>query len=202
MRAALFTDEDTSIEITDIDLAAPLRNEVRVEIAAATASCCRGTRTTGSVANASPAGRPAAIRLRRSSTPLAACSTAPAGSAAVGSASTTTSECPRGPKRSSSSTMPISTRSSRALPPRFRQQRPGLHRGVPGHRHPGDLRPLISAAHRKPILDVLAKTDGTILTGGKALPGDGFFLEPTVVANPSQADVLVQTEQFGPVVTV
>lgn len=65
-----------------------------------------------------------------------------------------------------------------------------------------DMGPLISAAHRQSILDVLAKTDGTILTGGKALPRDGFFLEPTVVANPSQTDVLVQAEQFGPVVTV
>ncbi|MEV0075263.1 gamma-aminobutyraldehyde dehydrogenase [Nocardia neocaledoniensis] len=65
-----------------------------------------------------------------------------------------------------------------------------------------DMGPVISAAHRQSILDVLAKTDGTILTGGKALPADGFFLEPTVVANPSQTDLLVQTEQFGPVVTV
>ncbi|MGW5455993.1 gamma-aminobutyraldehyde dehydrogenase [Nocardia sp. NPDC003979] len=65
-----------------------------------------------------------------------------------------------------------------------------------------DMGPVISAAHRQSILDVLAKTDGTILTGGKALPGNGFFLDPTVVANPSQTDVLVQSEQFGPVVTV
>lgn len=65
-----------------------------------------------------------------------------------------------------------------------------------------DMGPLISASHRQSILDVLAKTDGTIVTGGKALPGNGFFLEPTVVANPSQTDVLVQTEQFGPVVTI
>ncbi|MFI5498100.1 hypothetical protein ACIA5E_03475 [Nocardia asteroides] len=35
MRAALFTDKDTSVEVTDIDLAVPSRNEVRVQIAAA-----------------------------------------------------------------------------------------------------------------------------------------------------------------------
>lgn len=35
MRAALFTDKHTAVETTDIDLAAPLRNEVRVRIAAA-----------------------------------------------------------------------------------------------------------------------------------------------------------------------
>ncbi|MEV6060933.1 alcohol dehydrogenase catalytic domain-containing protein [Nocardia asteroides] len=35
MRAALFTDKDTSVEVTDIDLATPSRNEVRVQIAAA-----------------------------------------------------------------------------------------------------------------------------------------------------------------------
>ncbi|WP_039826141.1 alcohol dehydrogenase catalytic domain-containing protein [Nocardia testacea] len=35
MRAALFTHQDASVEIADIELAAPRRNEVRVEIAAA-----------------------------------------------------------------------------------------------------------------------------------------------------------------------
>jgi aminobutyraldehyde dehydrogenase len=65
-----------------------------------------------------------------------------------------------------------------------------------------DMGPVISAAHRQSILDVLAKTDGTIVAGGNTLPGDGFFLEPTVVANPSQSDVIVQSEQFGPVVSV
>ncbi|MFI2280770.1 gamma-aminobutyraldehyde dehydrogenase [Nocardia beijingensis] len=65
-----------------------------------------------------------------------------------------------------------------------------------------DMGPVISAAHRQSILDVLAKTDGTIVTGGKAMPGNGFFLEPTIVADPSQRDVIVQTEQFGPVVSV
>lgn len=62
--------------------------------------------------------------------------------------------------------------------------------------------PVISAAHRQSILDVLAATDGTVATGGKVLPGKGFFLEPTVVVNPSQRDIIVQTEQFGPVVSV
>lgn len=71
----------------------------------------------------------------------------------------------------------------------------------PDGEHP-EMGPLISATHRSSILEVLAKTDGTIVTGGKALSGDGFFLEPTIVANPSQNDVIVQTEQFGPVVSV
>ena len=65
-----------------------------------------------------------------------------------------------------------------------------------------DMGPVISAAHRQTNLDDLAKTDGTIVAGGNTLPGDGFFLEPTVVANPSQSDVIVQSEQFGPVVSV
>ncbi|ROZ99426.1 gamma-aminobutyraldehyde dehydrogenase [Gordonia sp. OPL2] len=65
-----------------------------------------------------------------------------------------------------------------------------------------EMGPLISATHRQSVLDVLAKTDGTIVAGGNALPGDGYFLEPTVVANPSQNDLIVQTEQFGPIVSV
>ncbi len=41
-----------------------------------------------------------------------------------------------------------------------------------------------------------------ILTGGKQLEHEGFFYEPTVVANPSQDAEIIQKEVFGPVVTV
>ena len=41
-----------------------------------------------------------------------------------------------------------------------------------------------------------------VLTGGKAMGGDGFYYTPTVVANPDQSSELVQREVFGPVVTV
>lgn len=74
--------------------------------------------------------------------------------------------------------------------------------GNPVHSDDLDMGPVISEAHRQSILDVLDKTDGTIIAGGNILPGRGFFLEPTVVMNPSQGDVVVQAEQFGPVVSV
>src|SRR5580765_1490990 len=41
-----------------------------------------------------------------------------------------------------------------------------------------------------------------VLTGGKAMGGDGFYYTPTVVANPDQSSEIVQREVFGPVVTV
>ena len=41
-----------------------------------------------------------------------------------------------------------------------------------------------------------------VLTGGKAMGGDGFYYSPTVVANPDQSSEIVQREVFGPVVTV
>ncbi|XVQ08619.1 gamma-aminobutyraldehyde dehydrogenase [Spirillospora sp. CA-255316] len=74
--------------------------------------------------------------------------------------------------------------------------------GNPAETEDLDMGPVVSAVHRQSILDVLEKTNGTIATGGKAMPGKGFFIEPAVVIDPSQGDVVVQTELFGPVVSV
>ncbi len=41
-----------------------------------------------------------------------------------------------------------------------------------------------------------------VVTGGHAVAGDGFFFEPTVVADLLQDDDLVRQEIFGPVITV
>jgi betaine-aldehyde dehydrogenase len=41
-----------------------------------------------------------------------------------------------------------------------------------------------------------------VLTGGKVIDRDGFYYEPTVVANPHQDSEIIQREVFGPVVTV
>jgi betaine-aldehyde dehydrogenase len=64
--------------------------------------------------------------------------------------------------------------------------------------------PLISAEHRDRVLDLLAATPtyAKIVAGGNARDGGGFFMEPTVVAGLRQDDVLVQSEIFGPVITV
>ncbi len=41
-----------------------------------------------------------------------------------------------------------------------------------------------------------------ILAGGNAMSGSGLFIEPTVVADLNQDDEMVQTEIFGPIMTV
>jgi betaine-aldehyde dehydrogenase len=43
---------------------------------------------------------------------------------------------------------------------------------------------------------------GKVLTGGKAMDREGFFYEPTVVADVAQDAEIIQKEVFGPVVTV
>jgi 1-pyrroline dehydrogenase len=41
-----------------------------------------------------------------------------------------------------------------------------------------------------------------VLTGGDVIERDGFYYQPTVVANPNQDAEIIQREVFGPVVTV
>ena len=47
-----------------------------------------------------------------------------------------------------------------------------------------------------------APSHASVLTGGHAIAGRGFFYEPTVVSGLRQDDELVQDEVFGPVITV
>ncbi len=63
---------------------------------------------------------------------------------------------------------------------------------------------MISRAHYERVLDHLrrAEADGVrVVTGGKAIQGPGYFIEPTVLAAPRGA-ACTQEEIFGPVVTV
>jgi betaine-aldehyde dehydrogenase len=66
------------------------------------------------------------------------------------------------------------------------------------------LGPLNSQRQRERVEGFLSrKPDGAeIVTGGKEPDLPGSFLEPTVVANLSQDDEMVQNEIFGPVITV
>ncbi len=41
-----------------------------------------------------------------------------------------------------------------------------------------------------------------VVTGGRIVPGNGFFYEPTVIAGARQEDEIVRKEVFGPVVSV
>ncbi|MDZ5602844.1 gamma-aminobutyraldehyde dehydrogenase [Pseudomonas sp. RP23018S] len=69
-----------------------------------------------------------------------------------------------------------------------------------------ELGPLITAQHRDAVAGfverAVAQPHIRLVTGGKAVPGDGFFFEPTVLADAQQDDEIVRREVFGPVVSV
>jgi acyl-CoA reductase-like NAD-dependent aldehyde dehydrogenase len=65
--------------------------------------------------------------------------------------------------------------------------------------------PVISKAQQERVLGFLERARGskaTILTGGDANGGRGFFVAPTVVTDVAQDSEIVQNEVFGPVVTM
>ncbi len=64
--------------------------------------------------------------------------------------------------------------------------------------------PVISAGARKTILDYIevGRGEGRLIAGGAALPGDGYFVEPTVFAGVDSKARLFQEEIFGPVLTI
>ncbi|WER48394.1 aldehyde dehydrogenase family protein [Cupriavidus sp. WKF15] len=63
--------------------------------------------------------------------------------------------------------------------------------------------PLVSARHRDRVVGMIAEgraQGGEIVSGGGAVPGDGYFVKPTVVANEHCKPLsLVRDEVFGPV---
>ncbi|MFK8331629.1 gamma-aminobutyraldehyde dehydrogenase [Pseudomonas sp. BJa5] len=69
-----------------------------------------------------------------------------------------------------------------------------------------ELGPLVSAQHRDKVVGMveraIAQPHIRLVTGGKVVPGDGFFFEPTVLADARQDDEIVRREVFGPVVSV
>jgi 1-pyrroline-5-carboxylate dehydrogenase len=64
--------------------------------------------------------------------------------------------------------------------------------------------PVISAGAKKTILDYIetGKKEGRLLTGGSAAPGDGYFIQPTVIADVDSKARIFQEEIFGPVLAV
>jgi betaine-aldehyde dehydrogenase len=71
--------------------------------------------------------------------------------------------------------------------------------------HPDtNLGPLISSSQRERVEGFLERRSpgAEVVTGGSEPDLPGYFLEPTVVANLSQDDEMVQSEVFGPVITV
>jgi betaine-aldehyde dehydrogenase len=66
------------------------------------------------------------------------------------------------------------------------------------------LGPVNSERQRKRVEGFLERRPARaeVVTGGTEPPRDGFYLEPTVVAGLEQDDELIQSEIFGPVITV
>jgi betaine-aldehyde dehydrogenase len=64
--------------------------------------------------------------------------------------------------------------------------------------------PLNSAGQLQRVTGFLDRLDAgsEVVTGGGRLPGEGFYLEPTVVTASDPAAEIVQKEIFGPVLTV
>jgi len=70
-----------------------------------------------------------------------------------------------------------------------------------------EMGPLISSTHRRNVQGFVerAKKDGaTILTGGGAPSrmDSGYFFEPTVIVGAHQKSEIIQSEVFGPVLTI
>lgn len=67
-----------------------------------------------------------------------------------------------------------------------------------------EMGPLISAAQRDRVAGFVdrASTSAEIAVGGQAGSGDGFFYQPTVVANVDNDAEIACNEVFGPVVTL
>jgi 1-pyrroline dehydrogenase len=68
-----------------------------------------------------------------------------------------------------------------------------------------DMGPVISKEQQDRVLGFLARAiDGkaTVVTGGESVGDRGFFIKPTVVTDVAQDSEIVQSEVFGPVVTV
>ena len=65
--------------------------------------------------------------------------------------------------------------------------------------------PVINEGAMKPILGYIDKgvaEGGRLLTGGKRAAGDGFTIEPTVIADVAAEATIAQEEIFGPVLAV
>ncbi len=69
---------------------------------------------------------------------------------------------------------------------------------------PVDVGPVVNAKAAEKILDYVevGKSEGRLLSGGRRLPGEGYFIEPTVVADVDPQARIAQEEIFGPYLAV
>ena len=71
--------------------------------------------------------------------------------------------------------------------------------------NPGNyLGPVINEGSKKSILDYIdvGKKEGKLIAGGSAGAGDGYFVQPTVIADVDSKARIFQEEIFGPVLAV
>lgn len=61
---------------------------------------------------------------------------------------------------------------------------------------------IINKAHFKRLNDLVMATKGDIVHGGKEIDERELFIEPTVVINVTEDDILMQDELFGPILPV
>ena len=80
-----------------------------------------------------------------------------------------------------------------------------LQTGDPAEGDAIEMGPVVSAAQQERVLGFLDRATSAgahVLLGGSAGRDDGFFVEPTVVTGVTQDAEIIQSEVFGPVVTV
>src|SRR5215469_11128844 len=67
-----------------------------------------------------------------------------------------------------------------------------------------DMGPVVSETAMKGILDYIeiGKKEGKLVLGGGRAPGDGYFVQPTIIADVSPNARIAQEEIFGPVLAV
>lgn len=74
-----------------------------------------------------------------------------------------------------------------------------------GHLDDTQMGPMVSRPHLEKVLDYInvgAAEGATIVTGGKAADMDGYFVEPTVLADVESSMTVAREEIFGPVLVV
>jgi 1-pyrroline-5-carboxylate dehydrogenase len=64
--------------------------------------------------------------------------------------------------------------------------------------------PVVNAGAHKKILGYIetGRREGRQIVGGEALPGEGFFVQPTLIADVAPRATIAQEEIFGPVLAV
>lgn len=83
-------------------------------------------------------------------------------------------------------------------------ERAGKLRVAPGLQPDAEMGPLISQRQRERVLGYVdsGRAEGAeVLAGGQALPGEGFFVQPTVMVGTKPGMRMVREEIFGPVLS-